>query len=52
MAKKGSLTKILAVVGTVLVWIPVLAPILFEECLGFWMNLNPSGVVGLKIFAM
>ena len=29
MAKKGSLTKILAVVGTVLVWIPVLAPILF-----------------------
>ena len=29
MAKKGSLTKILAVVGAVLVWIPVLAPILF-----------------------
>ena len=29
MAKKGSLTKILAVIGTVLVWIPVLAPILF-----------------------
>ena len=29
MAKKGSLTKILAVVGTVLVWIPVLAPVLF-----------------------
>jgi hypothetical protein len=29
MAKKGSLTKILTVVGTVLVWIPVLAPILF-----------------------
>ena len=29
MAKKGSLTKILAIVGTVLVWIPVLAPVLF-----------------------
>ena len=29
MEKKGSLTKTLAVVGTVLVWIPVLAPILF-----------------------
>ena len=28
MAKKGSLTKVLAVVGTVLVWIPMLAPIL------------------------
>jgi peptidoglycan/LPS O-acetylase OafA/YrhL len=30
MAKKGVLTKILAIVGTVLVWFPILAPILFS----------------------
>ena len=30
MAKKDSLTKALAVVGTVLVWIPILAPALFS----------------------
>jgi hypothetical protein len=30
MEKKGSLTKALAVVGTVLVWIPILAPGLFS----------------------
>jgi hypothetical protein len=30
MGKKGSLTKILTVVGTVLVWIPILAPALFS----------------------
>jgi hypothetical protein len=30
MEKKGSLTKALAVVGTVLVWIPILAPVLFS----------------------
>jgi len=29
MEKKGILTKALAIVGTVLVWIPILAPILF-----------------------
>ncbi len=29
MTKKDSLTKILAVVGTVLVWLPILAPIFF-----------------------
>jgi len=29
MKKKGILTKVLAIVGTALVWIPVLAPILF-----------------------
>jgi hypothetical protein len=28
MGNKGVLTKILAVIGTVLVWIPILAPIL------------------------
>lgn len=30
MEKKGVLTKILAVIGTVLVWLPILAPILFS----------------------
>jgi hypothetical protein len=30
MAKTGVLTKILASVGTVLVWLPILAPILFS----------------------
>ena len=29
MENKGNLTKILAIVGTVLVWLPILAPILF-----------------------
>lgn len=28
MAKKGTLTKVLALVGTVLVWFPILAPVL------------------------
>jgi len=30
MDKRGTLTKILAVAGTVLVWIPVLAPVFFS----------------------
>jgi hypothetical protein len=30
MENKGILTKVLAVVGTVLVWFPILAPILFS----------------------
>ena len=30
MEKKGVFTKILAIVGTVLVWFPILAPILFS----------------------
>jgi hypothetical protein len=30
MEKKGILTKVLAIVGTVLVWIPILAPVLFS----------------------
>jgi len=30
MEKRGALTKILAVVGTVLVWLPILAPVLFS----------------------
>jgi hypothetical protein len=30
MKKKGRLTKMLAVAGTVLVWVPILAPILFS----------------------
>jgi len=30
MEKKGILTKILAIAGTVLVWFPILAPILFS----------------------
>jgi hypothetical protein len=30
MEKKGVLTKILAIAGTVLVWFPILAPILFS----------------------
>jgi hypothetical protein len=30
MGKRGVLTKILAIVGTVLVWLPVLAPFLFS----------------------
>jgi hypothetical protein len=30
MEKKGIFTKILAIVGTVLVWFPILAPILFS----------------------
>jgi len=30
MKKKNTLTKILAVVGTILVWLPILAPILFS----------------------
>jgi len=30
MENKGTLTKILAIAGTVLVWIPILAPILFS----------------------
>ena len=30
MEKKGILTKALAIVGTVLVWIPILAPVLFS----------------------
>ena len=29
MENKGVLTKILAIAGTVLVWLPILAPILF-----------------------
>ena len=29
MAKKNTLTKILAILGTVLVWLPILAPFLF-----------------------
>jgi hypothetical protein len=34
MERKGILTRILAIVGTVLVWFPILAPILFSA-LGF-----------------
>ncbi len=30
MENKGTLTKVLAVAGTVLVWLPILAPILFS----------------------
>ena len=30
MEKKGVFTKILAIIGTVLVWFPILAPILFS----------------------
>ncbi len=30
MENKGTLTKILAVAGTILVWLPILAPILFS----------------------
>ncbi len=30
MAKKGALTKTLAIAGTVLVWFPILAPVLFS----------------------
>ena len=30
MEKKGALTKILAIVGTVLVWFPILAPVLLS----------------------
>jgi hypothetical protein len=30
MEKKDVLTKILAIVGTVLVWIPILAPVVFS----------------------
>lgn len=30
MEKKGILTKVLAIIGTVLVWFPILAPILFS----------------------
>lgn len=30
MENKGTLTKILAIAGTVLVWLPILAPILFS----------------------
>jgi len=30
MKKKGILTKILAIVGTALVWLPILAPVLFS----------------------
>lgn len=30
MGKKGVLTKILAIVGTVLVWLPILAPVLLS----------------------
>jgi hypothetical protein len=30
MEKKGTLTKILAIVGTVLVWFPILAPVLLS----------------------
>ncbi|HEX6384334.1 MAG TPA: hypothetical protein VF177_06670 [Anaerolineae bacterium] len=30
MEKKGILTKILAIVGTVLVWLPILAPVMFS----------------------
>ena len=33
MEKQGTLTKILAVVGTVLVWLPILAPIFFSAVL-------------------
>lgn len=33
MEKKGLLTKILAIVGTVLVWFPILAPLLFSVAL-------------------
>jgi len=42
MEKKGALSKILAVVGTVLVWFPVLAPLV----LGF-MSLGMDGVYRL-----
>jgi hypothetical protein len=38
MEKKGILTKILAVAGTVFVWFPVLAPILFSE--EFFINVR------------
>jgi len=30
MEKRGVFTKILAIVGTILVWIPILAPVLFS----------------------
>jgi hypothetical protein len=30
MAKKGALTKMLAIIGTVLVWFPILVPVLFS----------------------
>ncbi|HEX6384498.1 MAG TPA: hypothetical protein VF177_07500, partial [Anaerolineae bacterium] len=30
MEKKGILTRILAIVGTVLVWLPILAPVMFS----------------------
>jgi hypothetical protein len=33
MEKKGILTKVLAIVGTVLAWIPVLAPVLLSTAL-------------------
>src|SRR3989337_960808 len=33
MANKGGLTKVLAIVGTVLVWFPILAPILLTAIL-------------------
>ena len=33
MEKKGVLTRILAVVGTVLVWLPILAPLFFSVIL-------------------
>ena len=33
MEKKGILTKVLALIGTVLVWIPILAPVLFSAAL-------------------
>ena len=35
MGKKGILTKILAIVGTVSVWLPVLAPVLFSLLMYF-----------------
>ncbi len=33
MENKGTLTKVLAIVGTVLVWFPILAPIIFSVAL-------------------
>ncbi|HEU0296538.1 MAG TPA: hypothetical protein VFR47_27625 [Anaerolineales bacterium] len=33
MEKQGTLTKILAIAGTVLVWLPILAPIFFSAIL-------------------
>jgi hypothetical protein len=39
MEKKGVLTKILAIVGTVLVWFPILAPILLSAIISIKMRI-------------